>query len=59
MEQADVAQRVVLGLLLARHPKMLGLGRPGRIVDPRLWNATQAALAYRRKRVSAKTHPFE
>jgi DNA invertase Pin-like site-specific DNA recombinase len=28
------------------------LGRPGRIVDPRLWNATQAALASRRKRVS-------
>lgn len=27
------------------------LREPGRIIDPRLWNATQAALAARRKRV--------
>jgi hypothetical protein len=28
------------------------LSEPGRIIDPRQWNATQAALASRRRRVA-------
>jgi hypothetical protein len=29
------------------------LGKPARIIDPRVWNASQAALARRRRRPAA------